>query len=57
MYLYTVYIVCVCVCVCVLGMWRDLVKSDVLREIRLVSWERDDILAKHFAVFTLELHH
>ncbi len=36
-----------------IGMWRDLVardlaRSDVSREIRLVSQERDDILAKYF---------
>ncbi len=31
--------------------------SDVSREIRLVSRERDDILPKHFAMFTLEMHH
>ncbi len=31
--------------------------ADLSREIRLVSRERDDILPKHFAVFTLELHH
>ncbi len=35
------------------GMWqdpvaRDLARSDVSREIRLVSWERDDILTKYF---------
>ncbi len=32
---------------------RDVTRS---REIRLVSRERDDILAKYFAMFTLELH-
>ncbi len=37
-------------------MWRDLVRSDVSCEIQLVSREHDDILAKHFAVFKLELH-
>ncbi len=30
---------------------RDLARSDVLREIQLVSRERDDNLAKHFAVY------
>ncbi len=33
-------------------MWRD----PVARLVRLVSRERDDILAKYFAMFTLELH-
>ncbi len=32
---------------------RDVTRS---REIRLVSRERDDILAKYLAMFTLELH-
>ncbi len=38
-------------------MARDLARSDVSREIQLFLRKRDDILAKHFAVFTLELHH
>ncbi len=38
-------------------MARDLAISDVSREIRLVSRERDDkYFAKYFAMFTLELH-
>ncbi len=35
------------------GKIRDVTRS---REIRLVSQERDDILAKYFSMFTLELH-
>ncbi len=47
----------VCKHVKLVGMWRDLARSDVSHEIRVVSRERDDILAKHFSLFTLELHH
>ncbi len=36
---------------------RKKMRSDLSREIRLVSREHDDILPKHFAVLILELHH
>ncbi len=38
--------------------FRDVTRSCGTKscEIRLVSRERDDILAKYFAMFTLELH-
>ncbi len=45
----------------ILGMWRDLgardlARSDVSLEIWLVSRVHDDILAKYFAMFKLELY-
>ncbi len=42
----------------ILAMTLEVARSRSMRspEIRLVSQERDDILAKYFAMFTLELH-
>ncbi len=52
------HLVTVCTAFDIYIYFRDVTRSRGTKscEIRLVSQERDDILAKYFAMFTLELH-
>ncbi len=53
-YVNIIHISIICIDDLLIGMWGRSrgARSDVLCEIWLVSRERDDILAKHLAVFT-----